>query len=180
MKRIFSKSSLLVISILFAANFVFSQSDKEYKAVIEKLNTEMTKAMLKGDMEKSMSLYTEDAISMPSYEPIHIGLDEIRKSSEMMLKSGVKIISFEPKTLKVISSGKLITEIGTYTISMAIPGMEKVMDDHGKYITIWEKQDNGSLKVKVDTWNSDVNPWGMAGEMKEKEGNEVKVASPTE
>ncbi len=31
-------------------------------------------------------------------------------------------------------------------------------NDHGKYMTIWEMQDDGSLKVKVETWNTDVNP----------------------
>jgi ketosteroid isomerase-like protein len=32
------------------------------------------------------------------------------------------------------------------------------MEDHGKYLTVWEKQKDGSLKVKVETWNSDVDP----------------------
>jgi ketosteroid isomerase-like protein len=42
-----------------------------------------------------------------------------------------------------------------------MPGMDKPMDDHGKYLTIWEKQKDGSLKVKVETWNSDVQPMNM-------------------
>jgi ketosteroid isomerase-like protein len=35
------------------------------------------------------------------------------------------------------------------------------MDDHGKYLTIWEKQKDGSLKIKIETWNSDVDPTSM-------------------
>ena len=42
-----------------------------------------------------------------------------------------------------------------------MPGMEKPMDDHGKYLTIWEKQKDGSLKTKIEIWNSDVNPMSM-------------------
>jgi hypothetical protein len=26
-------------------------------------------------------------------------------------------------------------------------------------MTIWEMQDDGSMKIKVETWNTDVNPW---------------------
>jgi hypothetical protein len=61
------------------------------------------------------------------------------------------MISFEPLTLKVIPGGNLITEIGTYKISGSMPGMDKSMDDHGKYLTIREKQKDGSLKIKVET-----------------------------
>jgi ketosteroid isomerase-like protein len=129
------------------------------------MNKEMVKYMLEGNTEKSLSLYTADAISLPSYEPMHDGIAEIRKASEEMAKSGWKCQSFETTTLKVIPNGNLITEIGTYKISMTMPGMEKPMDDHGKYMTVWEKQTNGSLKVKIETWNTDVNPMDMMHSM---------------
>jgi ketosteroid isomerase-like protein len=117
--------------------------------------------MLEGNNEKLLSLYTDDAISMPSYQPIHDGIAAIRKANDEMAKTGVKYNSFVPVTLKVIANGNLITEIGTYKISMSIPKMDKPIDDNGKYLTIWEKQKDGSLKVKVEIWNSDVNPMGM-------------------
>ncbi|HEY3389647.1 MAG TPA: DUF4440 domain-containing protein, partial [Prolixibacteraceae bacterium] len=119
---------------------------------------EMVKYMLEGNTEKNLSMYTSDAISMPSYEPMHDGIAAIRKASEEMVKSGWKCNSFEPTTLKVIPTGNLITEIGTYKINMSMPGMDKPMEDQGKYLTIWEKQKDGTLKVKIETWNSDVNP----------------------
>jgi uncharacterized protein (TIGR02246 family) len=162
------KSACLLIIVLFTASYAFSQTNEEYKAKIEKINKEMTKAMLAGDTEKNLSLYTTDAISMPSYEPMHEGIAAIRKASEEMMKTGWKCTSFEPKTLKVMANGNLITEIGTYKISMSMPGMEKPMDDHGKYLTIYEKQKDGSLKIKIETWNTDVNPMSMMGEMENK------------
>jgi hypothetical protein len=42
-----------------------------------------------------------------------------------------------------------------------MPGMDKPMDDHGKYLTVWEKQKDGSLKVKIEIWNSDVDQMSM-------------------
>lgn len=141
----------MLIAVLFTASIAFSQTNEEYKAQIESLNREMVKAMLEGNTEKIMSLYTDDAISMPSYEAMHDGIAAIRQANAQMEKSGMKCISFEPTTLKVMVDRSLITEIGTYKFSMKIPGMDAPMDDHGKSITIWEVQRDGSLKVKVDT-----------------------------
>ncbi|HAH25543.1 MAG TPA: hypothetical protein DCL77_17595, partial [Prolixibacteraceae bacterium] len=158
-------STFLFFIFVFTAGVVFSQSSGDYKAQIDKLNKDMAENMIQGNTEKNLSMYTEDAISMPSYEPMHEGLDAIRKASEDMVKSGWKCNSFEPTTLKIIPNGKMITEIGTYKISMTMPNMDKPMDDQGKYLTIWEKQPDGSLKVKIETWNSDKDPMTMMRSM---------------
>jgi len=57
---------------------------------------------------------------------------------------------------------------------MSMPGMDKPMDDQGKYLTIWEKQKDGSMKVKVETWNSDADPMTMMKSMDKQMGNEQK------
>ena len=171
MKRISLKSAILLLVSLFTASVVFSQTNEAYKEKIEKMNKEFTKAMLEGNMEKTFSMYAQDAISMPSYEPMKEGLAAIKKSNEEMMKSGFKVKSFETKVMKVNSTGNMITEIGTYKITMTMPGMDKPMDDHGKYLTIWEKQNDGSLKIKVETWNSDVNPMSMMPGMHDKDKN---------
>lgn len=161
MKKLSIQSFCMMFIVFFTVHAGIAQTAAEYKAKIEKINKEMTQYMLEGNSEKSMSLYTADAISMPSYEPMHEGIAAIRKANEEMMKSGMKITSFEPVTLKVLVNGNMITEIGTYKISMSIPGMENPMQDHGKYLTIWEKQKDGSLKVKIETWNTDVDPMSM-------------------
>ena len=174
MKRTIVSSSCLLLVLFFTTSIAFSQTSAEYKARIEKLNKEMAKYMIEGNTEKGLSMYTADAISLPSYEPIRDGLPAIRKASEEMAKTGWKCKSFEPTTLKVMPNGNMITEIGTYAISMTMPGMEKSMDDHGKYLTIWEKQKDGSLKVKIETWNSDINPMSMEKSNEQADMNQKK------
>lgn len=147
--------------LMIMAGTAFAQSAADYKAKIEALNKEMAKNMVAGTNDKIMSLYTDDAISLPSYEPLMDGIAAIKKANSDMAKSGWKCLMFEPTTLKVIPNGNMVTEIGTYKISSSMPGMNKPMDDHGKYLTIWEKQKDGSLKIKVETWNSDVDPTHM-------------------
>lgn len=160
MKTITLFFSMFLLVILTVGN-VLAQSENDLKAQIEKRNKQMTEYMLKGDIEKNMTLYTDDAISMPSYEPMHQGIAEIRKANKEMAASGWKFDSFEPTTVKIIPMGELITEIGTYKVSMTMGGTNEPMKDMGKYLTIWEKQKDGSLKIKVETWNSDMDPMNM-------------------
>jgi ketosteroid isomerase-like protein len=120
----------------------------------------MAKAMIEGNYSQSLKYYATDAISLPNNAKMAKGIDEIKKSNEEMMKSGVKMKTFETMPLQVKSCGNQITEMGTYKLSMTIPGMPNDYEDHGKYITIWEKQTDGSLKIKVEMWNTDVNPMG--------------------
>jgi ketosteroid isomerase-like protein len=169
MKRTNLLSASLLIAILFTATEGFSQSNSEYKAKIETLTRDMAKWMVEGNSEKTLSLYTPDAISMPSYQPMQDGIAAIRSANEAMASSGMKYNSFELTTLKVMVNGNMINEIGTYKLNVSVPGMEKPVDDHGKYLTVWEKQKDGSLKIKIETWNSDVDPMAMMSQMGQKD-----------
>lgn len=150
------RTAMFFVAIFMAVGSFAQQSARDYQAQIEELNKDMVKSVMAGEFNEN--LYAEDAISLPSNEPMHEGIAEIRKANEDMAKTGIKISEFEPKILKVIPEGNLITEIGSYRMKFTMPGMEEPMEDRGKYLTIWEKQTDGSLKIKVETWNSDVNP----------------------
>lgn len=158
MKKSLLSMMMTLVVVFFTVTNGVAQSNEKYKSQIEKINKEMVAAMLSGNTEKAMSFYTDDAISLPNYEKMLEGKDALRKSNEAMNKSGWKVKSFEPVTLKVMSCEKTITEIGTFKISFTVEGMEKPIEDIGKYIKIWEKQADGSLKIKIETWNTDKNP----------------------
>jgi ketosteroid isomerase-like protein len=158
MKTSILRSIAAAIVVLWTAVPAFSQLESEYKEQIGKINDIMKEAMLSGNSESLMMYYAKDAISMPSYEPMLIGIDAIRKSNDMMANSGMKVTAFDPKTLKVNFSGNLVTEVGTYKMSFTIQGMEMPMSDEGKYLTVYEVQDDNSLRILIETWNSDLNP----------------------
>jgi len=158
MKKTFLTLTFTLVVVLFAATMCIAQTNDQYKVQIEKINKESTAAMISGDTEKSMSFYATDVISLPNYDKMVEGKDALKKSNEAMTKAGWKVASFEPVTLKVTSCGNTITEIGSYKISFTVQGMPKPVEDVGKYVTIWEKQADGSLKIKVEIWNTDKNP----------------------
>ncbi len=153
------KNISLLFLFLFGVSVTQAQDMADLKAKVQKMNDEYSKMMMSGDMDAIWGDYTKDVISMPSYEPMLKGLDAVKESSKKMMESGMKITAFKSKVTDVMKYGDLVVDIGTYEITMDIPGMPEPMNDHGKYMTLWEMQSDGSMKVKVETWNTDTNPW---------------------
>jgi ketosteroid isomerase-like protein len=90
-----------------------------------------------------------------------------------MMESGMKMTAFKSTVTDVMQDGNTVVDIGTYEITMMLPQMgDQPWSDHGKYMTIWEMQEDGSLKVKAETWNTDVNPWMEMQKKHEGEGEE--------
>jgi ketosteroid isomerase-like protein len=151
---------------------VFAQDVEKVKTKIEALNKVFIQAMLDNDTDKLLSLYTEDIISMPSYQPTVKGITKVRELSEMQIKSGWKTTHFTLSVTDIIFQGNLVIEIGNYDMKMSGPDVPE-WADNGKYITIWEEQKDGSLKIKVETWNTDTNPWAQMEQTKQEEMKKV-------
>ncbi len=153
MKKLF----LICVAILFMASQLYAQGEADMKAKFNELNKKFSKMMLDNDLEGMLSYYSENPISMPSYQPMLRSLDAMRESHKQQHEMGMKITAFEITATDVIVEGNIAVEIGTYTISMEMAEMG-AMDDHGKYMNVWEKQ-GGDWKLRADMWNTDMNPW---------------------
>ena len=159
MKKLF----LTCVAILIAVSQLYAQSEADMKAKFNELNKKFSQMMLDNDLEGMLSYYAENPISMPSYQPALRSLDAMRESHKQQHEMGMKITAFELTATDVIVEGNIAIEIGTYTISMDMAEMGGI-DDHGKYMNVWEKQGN-DWKLRADMWNTDMNPWmNMEGE----------------
>jgi ketosteroid isomerase-like protein len=168
MNKLFS----FLIALIIISSSIFAQDVDKVKAKIEEMNKVYTKAMIDNDVEKMLSMYTEDIISMPSYQPTIKGIAKVRELSEMQAKSGWKTTEFVLSITDIIVQGNLAIEIGNYNMKMSGPDVPE-WADYGKYITIWEEQKDGSMKIKVETWNTDTNPWAQMEQTKQEEMKKV-------
>jgi ketosteroid isomerase-like protein len=169
MKKLFA----ILFALIFTASLIIAQDTSELKKKIQEMNDKAAEMMVANDESGMWANYTDDVISMPSYEPMMKGINACKESYKKMNESGMKMTAFKSVVTDIIDAGDYVVDIGTYKISMTVPGMDMPWDDHGKYMTIWEKQDDGSLKIKVETWNTDVNPWQEMQKMeKAPEGHE--------
>ncbi len=158
---------IVLLSVLLLSTFISAQVKDmpEMKSKLQEMDNQFAEDMMAGDNSKMLEMYADDAISLPSYSPMMKGRENIKKAMEMDANSGNKMTDFKITTTDVFGSGDMIVEIGTYKLTMEMKGMDSPIDDHGKFMTVYEKQDDGSLKIKADTWNSDMNPWMNNGDM---------------
>lgn len=64
-------------------------------------------------------------------------------------------INWHPTKVGVARSGELGYSTGSYEMSFKDPS-GKAVSDHGKYVTIWQRQGSGKWKVIYDIFNSDL------------------------
>lgn len=167
--------SMLMIVIIFSAFSLFAQDDhsSELKMKMDNMADQYTKAVLSGDYNTIASFYVDDAISLPSYEPMWRGKNAILEGNKKDYESGMKYNTFKIKSSDFFGSGDLVYEIGTFEVNFNLPNNTTAMNDHGKYLNVWQRQSDGSWKLKIDTWNSDMNPMSMnqaGAKSKDEEG----------
>lgn len=105
-----------------------------------------------GDWDALAALYTEEAVVMPPNLEQVIGRIAIRN-----LFSALTVSDFQLKPIEVDGCGDLMFARGTYTWTVRI-GEGEPAKDHGKWLTIWRKQADGTWLLSQDIWNSDQTP----------------------
>src|SRR5438094_9057866 len=102
-----------------------------------------------------MSYYHNDAILLPPNAAAATTKETIRSAWKEMLTSPGAAIRWKATKVEVAKSGDLAYVSGTYEETMTDTS-GKPVNDHGKYVEIFEKQADGTWKVVADIWNSDL------------------------
>jgi ketosteroid isomerase-like protein len=156
----FFKSISVFLFLLCFANQVHPQEDiKEIKNMVREISDITMKANMEGDAETLFSYYTDDAVSMPNYGPILKGKNSLIEQYNQTREAGLKVHSMSSFILDIYDCGDIVVETGTYGISLTLPDMKFPVSDTGKYMTLYKKQSDGSLRIKTEIWNTDTNPW---------------------
>jgi uncharacterized protein (TIGR02246 family) len=101
------------------------------------------------------SLYSDDGRFLPpNMEPCE-GRSAIQAAMQTLLDMGARSLDIEP--VDVREAGDLTIEYGHYTLGIQPEGGQSVTDV-GKYIVVHESQDDGSTKIVLDIFNSNLPP----------------------
>jgi uncharacterized protein (TIGR02246 family) len=103
------------------------------------------------------SLYSEDGRFLPPHMEPCEGPSAIQAAMQQLLDMGVRSLDIDP--LDVREAGDLTIEYGRYTLGIEPAGVEPVTDV-GKYIVVHEAQDDGSTRIVLDIFNSNLPPAG--------------------
>ncbi len=157
------------VAVLLVLGLAAGASAEHHENGLEKevaaIGDALSKAMVDNDVEYMLGMYADGAISLPNYGARMEGIEAFRQSNEQMTAAGMKVLSFESEPTDVWEAGDQVIEIGVFDIELQMPGMPQNIKDTGKYLTIYVRDADGALKIKVETWNSDMNPMEMMGGM---------------
>ena len=126
---------------------------KQIDALLEKGERDM----LANTMDTTLAQYADDAVSLPNNGPMLKGKAAIKEYYAKMMTTGIRFTQVDFVTHDVQVGGKYVYEVGTYSMTMQIPAMGE-MTDAGKYLTVYEIDADGKLKIKVETWNTNTMP----------------------
>lgn len=107
------------------------------------------------DLEKSVALCADDGSVLAPNAPLATGKEAIGKLFSGFFALPALQISWHPTKAQVAKSGELGYTSGTFQMTFNDPS-GKPISDTGKYVTVWKKQSDGSWKVLLDIFNSDL------------------------
>jgi len=148
---------ILVFTAL--VSFCYAQEAIDYKAQIKKINDLLIEAEMNQDIGFTDKYYADDIIIMPNMGPMIKGKEAAIESEKEGWEKGYKVLAFALISTDVKACEAFVYEVGTYAIMMEIPGLDEPWADKGKYLTVWEIQEDGGLRIKVDIYNTDINPY---------------------
>lgn len=135
------------------------EAKEDLKAIVQDTGNKAEQCFLSGNVDAMLQYYCDDVISMPNLHPMVRGKADLKRKTEAILASGLKFESLESTTVDVQSSGDLVYEVGTFRQAILIPGTKEPLAQHGKYVTIWKRQPDGELRIAVEMYNSDTDPY---------------------
>lgn len=124
-------------------------------ASIQQFVARYVEAFNRGDSASLAALFAQDAKLMPPYVPMVVGRKAIQRAVNDFKAKGLHDLSFRP--VDVQEHGELVIEVGAYQVTVPSPDSHPVTDI-GKDVRIWKREDDGTYKLLVDIWNSDLPP----------------------
>jgi ketosteroid isomerase-like protein len=125
------------------------------EAAIRQADMSWSKTVETKQLDAFAAYVLEDAVMLGPNAPITTGKQAIRDmfASEFALPGYAA--KWQPVKVEAARSGDLGYSRGTYEFTVNDPKGNPITD-HGKYATVWKKRADGTWKVAVDMFNSDL------------------------
>jgi uncharacterized protein (TIGR02246 family) len=152
-KSLFLCGCIALLSFTFAGTT--AAADTKTQQALRDLDAKWSAAAGAKDVDKTVSYYAESAVVMPPNASAATTKESIRSAWKEMLTTPGAAISWKATKVEVAKAGDLAYVSGTYEETMT-DASGKPVNDHGKYVEVWEKQADGKWKCGADIWNSDL------------------------
>ncbi|HEU4938075.1 MAG TPA: DUF4440 domain-containing protein [Vicinamibacterales bacterium] len=152
MKRVLT-AALAAVSICISASACGGKHEAEFgipdQQAIRAATSTLETSFNAKDIDKILTLYTENSVFMPPNKPLLRGRDSLKQFYDGLLKGGSKDLKMTPGD--VAGHGPLAYESGSYSM------MNGTVPDRGKYLFILRNL-NGTWRIEYASWSSDLPP----------------------
>lgn len=120
-------------------------------------DTSLQEAIASRNLDAIITFYSEDAVLLPTAEPMVSGRRAIREEWHHILSIPDMVNKSSLTRVEIAASGDLGYTMGTYVASMR--GEDgTLVSEPGKWVSIWKRQRDGRWRIVVDTYNTDIPP----------------------
>lgn len=102
------------------------------------------------DAEALAGMYADDAALANPGEQLVRGKEAIRQATNDFAADPNLKVAFRANRIQVARSGDIGYARGRFTMTMTNPGTNRPETSTGHYLTVWQKQSDGSWKVVED------------------------------
>jgi ketosteroid isomerase-like protein len=152
MKRVMTVA-LLALSVGVGVSACAGKKDAEFgtadQQAIRGATTTLETAFNAKEVDKILTLYTENSVFMPPNKPLLRGRPALKGFYDGLLNGGSKDLKLTPSD--VAGHGPLAYESGSYSM------MNGEVHDRGKFLFIFRNM-NGAWKIEYTSWSSDLPP----------------------
>jgi ketosteroid isomerase-like protein len=155
--------ALLALAMVATSGCVKKVDLEAERAALMKADADWSAAIGTKDPNTFIAFVAADGTIMPPNNPAVGGSDAILAWATATFAMPGFAVSWQATSAEVASSGDLGYTTGAYDFQGQMPDGTP-MTDRGKYATVWEKQADGTWKVVVDIFNSDMPMMPMAAQ----------------
>jgi uncharacterized protein (TIGR02246 family) len=148
-----SINSIIAASAALVLAGCFSAPKSDQAAIAAQLKgneAKWNRAYANHDGAALATAYAPDAALANPGSPLVTGADAIRKETASFAADPSLKVAFASDRIQVAQSGDLAYTRGHYTLTMTDPATRKPGDSSGYYLTVWQKQRDGSWKAVED------------------------------
>ena len=154
--RLGSGSCLAVLALLAAPGCKQATRADNASTSVDAIWKEYAASLNAGDIDRWVTLWTDDGVQMPPDEPPVIGKEKIRARNSAVLQKFNFDIGITNQELRTAGDWAYSRGVYRATLTPKQGGTPIAID--GKYMTILARQGDGSWKIHRDIFNSNGAP----------------------
>jgi uncharacterized protein (TIGR02246 family) len=121
------------------------------------LDAQLQDAVARKDLERIVSFYADDATMLPTAEPLIRGKQAIREEWAHILAIPGFTNQGKLLSVDVSASNDFAYTTGSY-MAVMVGENGAMVNEPGKWVSIWKRQAGGPWRIVVDTYNTDIPP----------------------